>query len=106
MELQSPGKKKAGLAQLGQVGKGKMSTEYVGRYEAADENGNVWEIDYWRETIEARTRGGTAHLPGMKTLKTVIGDLSVMPDPDDKRKLVIPQLRKTLSLPDGFEAPW
>lgn len=81
-------------------------TDYVGRFEAVDEFGTTWEVDYWRETIEVKTRGGTTHLPGMQILKTVIGDLSVMPDPDDHRKLVIIQSGKELCLRDGIEPPW
>ena len=81
-------------------------TEYVGRYQAVDEFDKVWEVDYWRETIEVKTRAGTTRLPGTQILKTVVGELSLMPDPDDKRKLVIFQSGKVLSLRNGIEPPW
>ena len=83
-----------------------MSERYVGSYEAFDEDGNAWEIEYWRETIEVRTRAGTSHVPGMQTLKIVGTGYSAMPDPNDKRKLIIPGSGKTLTLPEGFEPPW
>ncbi len=60
----------------------------VDRFIAVDENGNEYELSVYQKIVEARTRGGTHRMPGMKRISTSDG-LSVNRIDDDTYKIVL-----------------